>query len=109
MDLKKLTMVEAADLLNDGKISSLELCQAYLDRIAAVEPAVSALLSLNQESVLAQAKESDARRAAGKTFGRFDGVPVTIKDNIAVKGQPCTCASSSCLSASMSASYVGLY
>ncbi|MBO7146799.1 MAG: Asp-tRNA(Asn)/Glu-tRNA(Gln) amidotransferase subunit GatA [Lentisphaeria bacterium] len=93
MDLKKLTMVEAADLLNDGKISSLELCQAYLDRIAAVEPAVSALLSLDQESVLAQAKESDARRAAGKTFGRFDGVPVTIKDNIAVKGQPCTCAS----------------
>ena len=93
MDLKRLTMIEAAGLLAEKKISSAELCQGYLDRIAALEPKISALLSIDPESVLAQAKESDARRAAGKEFGRFDGVPVTIKDNIAVKGQSCTCAS----------------
>ena len=93
MDLKKLTMSGAAQLLVEKKISSAELCQAYLDRIAALEPKVSALLSLDAGSVMAQAKESDARRAAGKALGPFDGVPVTIKDNITVKGQPCTCAS----------------
>ena len=93
MDLKKLTLEAAAEMLAAGKCSSAELCQAYLDRIAAVEPKVSALLSLDPESVLAQAKASDERRAAGKPLSAFDGVPVTIKDNITVKGQPCTCAS----------------
>ena len=93
MDLKKLTLSEASLLLAEKKLSSIELCQAYLDRIAAVEPKISALLSIDPEAVLAQAKESDARRAAGKALSAFDGVPVTIKDNIAVKGQPCTCAS----------------
>jgi len=93
MDPKKLTMTDAAGLLAEKKISSAELCQAYLDRIAALEPKVAALLSIDPENVLAQAKESDTRRAAGKALGEFDGVPVTIKDNIAVKGQPCTCAS----------------
>ena len=93
MDPKTLTMAGAAQLLAEKKISSAELCRAYLDRIAAVESKVAALLSIDPEAVLAQAKESDARRAAGKALGPFDGVPVTIKDNIAVKGQPCTCAS----------------
>ncbi len=93
MDLKTLTMAGAGRLLADKQISSAELCQAYLDRIAALEPKVAALLSIDPEAVLAQAKESDARRAAGKALGPFDGVPVTIKDNITVKGQPCTCAS----------------
>lgn len=93
MDLKTLTMAGAGRLLADKQISSAELCQAYLDRIAALEPKVAALLSIDPEAVLAQAKESDARRADGKALGPFDGVPVTIKDNITVKGQPCTCAS----------------
>ena len=93
MDLKRLTMVEASKLLSEGKTTSLELCQAYLDRISSVEDKVKALLSLNKEEVLAQAKASDERRAAGKTLSPFDGVPVTIKDNIAVKDQPCSCAS----------------
>ena len=93
MDLKKLTMVEASKLLSEGKTTSLELCQAYLDRISSVEDKVKALLSLNKEEVLAQAKASDERRAAGKALSPFDGVPVTIKDNIAVKDQPCSCAS----------------
>ncbi len=93
MDLKKLTMTEAAALLAEKKISSQELCQAYLDRISQIEPSVKALLSLDAENVLAQAKAADQRRAEGKALSRFDGIPVTIKDNIAVKGQPCTCAS----------------
>ena len=93
MDLQKLTMSGAAQLLAGKRISAVELCQAYLDRIAALEPKVAALLSLDPEAVLTQAKASDARRAAGRPLGPFDGVPVAIKDNIMVKGQPCTCAS----------------
>ncbi len=92
-DLQKLTLAEASGLLEQGKVSSFELCGAYLARIAKLEPSLKALLSLDPEDVLAHARESDARRAAGKQLGPYDGIPVTIKDNIAVKGQPCTCAS----------------
>lgn len=93
MEVRNLTLRQAAKLLNDGAVTSVELCQAYLERIAEVEPSVQALLSLNKEAVLEQAKASDGRRAAGKALGPFDGIPVTVKDNIAAKGYPCTCAS----------------
>ena len=92
-DLKRLTMVEASNLLSRGEITSVQLCKECLDRISSVDGKVKAFLSLNEEEVLSQAKESDARRASGKALGPFDGVPVTIKDNIAVKGQKCSCAS----------------
>lgn len=92
-DLHSLTLRQAAELLADGSITSSKLCDAYLARIAEVEPAVQALLSLNADAVRAQAEASDKRRAAGKALGPFDGIPVTLKDNIAAKGYPCTCAS----------------
>ncbi len=93
MDYKNLTLRQAAELLKSGKTTSQELCRAYLKRIEEMEPAVQALLSLDPEAVLAQAKASDGRRAEGKTLGDYDGIPVTLKDNITAKGQPCTCAS----------------
>lgn len=88
-----LTLREAAALLADGKITSVELLNGFLARIDAVENRVGALLAVDRELALRQAEESDRRRAAGKTFGPFDGVPVTLKDNICAKGQQCTCAS----------------
>lgn len=93
MDVKNLTIREAASLLNSKKISSVELCSLYLDRIDKVEKSVNALLAVDRDDVLRQAKESDSRRAAGKNYGEYDGIPVTLKDNIAAKGQRCSCAS----------------
>ena len=40
-----------------------------------------------------QALESDRRKASGKSLGPYDGIPLAIKDNISVQGQPCSCAS----------------
>ena len=88
-----LTVREASAGLERGDFSSAELCRAFLDRAALTEPKVRALLSLDPEDVLRQAAESDARRKAGRALGPLDGVPVTLKDNIAVKDAPCTCAS----------------
>ena len=88
-----LTMKEASARLERGEITSVELCRAFLDRAALTEPKVRALLSLDGEDVLRQAAESDARRKAGRALGPLDGVPVTLKDNIAAKDAPCTCAS----------------
>ncbi len=92
-DPKTMTLRSAAELLNAGKITSLALTQVFIDRIHAVEEQVGALLAVDEELALTAAKESDARRAAGAPLSEFDGIPVTLKDNICAKGQQCSCAS----------------
>ena len=54
---------------------------------------VHAFLHIDKEDALAQAKASDARRAKGESLSPLDGVPVGMKDVIAVKDQPLTAAS----------------
>jgi aspartyl-tRNA(Asn)/glutamyl-tRNA(Gln) amidotransferase subunit A len=58
-----------------------------------VEPRVQALVGIDADRVLAAADSADARRRDGKALGPYDGVPIALKDNLAVSGQPCTCAS----------------
>lgn len=75
------------------EISAVELTEAFLDRIEAVDGEVKAFLHLDREDALSQAAASDARRHAGEARGPLDGIPVALKDVIAVKGQPLTAAS----------------
>ncbi len=84
---------ELADLLAARRISSAELTAAFLARTKAVEDRVRAFNSFDEADALAQARASDARRAAGRTQGPLDGLPVGLKDVIAVEGQPLTCSS----------------
>ncbi len=91
--LKAMTISKAAEALASGSTSSEALCSAYLARIEKVEPSVKAFLSVEREDVLRQARESDARRKDGKAFGPYDGVPISLKDNISAAGRQCTCAS----------------
>ena len=87
------TISELAALLTAGETTSVALTQAVIERTAAVEPKVHAFLSSDAADALAQAQASDARRAAGQTLGPLDGIPIGIKDTLAVKQQPLRCAS----------------
>src|SRR6186713_1318348 len=87
------TATQLADLLQTGKLTSVALVQAYLERIAAVDSRVKAFNSYDAVNALAQAKASDERRVAGQARGPLDGIPVGLKDVIAVEGQPLTCSS----------------
>jgi amidase len=72
----------------EGKLTSRDLTQAYLDRIAAVDdagPTVNAVIELNPRA-LADAEALDAERKAGTIRGPLHGLPVLIKDNIDVAG-----------------------
>ena len=92
-DLHFKTIAELAAALEAGEVTSVQITQAVIDRTAAVEDQVKAFLSTDADDALAQAKASDERRAAGKALGKLDGIPVGIKDVLAVKDQPLGCAS----------------
>jgi len=84
---------EMAAKLNAGDITSVELTQLHLDRIAAVDTDVHAFLYVNNEGALAQAAEVDAKRAAGEKMSPLAGVPLALKDVMTQKGVPTTCGS----------------
>jgi aspartyl-tRNA(Asn)/glutamyl-tRNA(Gln) amidotransferase subunit A len=93
MDILNLTLVDASKLLENGEITSVELCKAYLDRVNNLDKDVKAFIKVDENKVLEHAKLSDERRAQGKSLSRFDGIPVGIKDNICVEGEAVSCAS----------------
>ena len=70
------------------ELSPLEVTQAVLDHIERWEPVLHASYLLRPELALAQARASAARWQRNRPLGPLDGVPVTIKDNIATQGDP---------------------
>ena len=91
-ELNWLSIEEAHSQLTSRQISSVELTQACLDRIEAVEDRVQSFLTLTPETALAQAEAADRMLAAGEG-GPLTGVPVQIKDVMCTEGVPTTCAS----------------
>ncbi|PIE60969.1 MAG: Asp-tRNA(Asn)/Glu-tRNA(Gln) amidotransferase GatCAB subunit A [Desulfobacterales bacterium] len=92
MELHKLTIAQAQALLADKKISSTELTQAYLKRIAAYDDTIGAFITVAHESALAQAKAADRAIAAGDKTA-FTGIPLALKDLLCTNGVKTTCAS----------------
>lgn len=86
---RKSALEIAADIA-ERKVSSREVVQAHLDRIAAVNPKVNAVVKVLADEALAMADEADRAVARGVELGALHGVPCTIKDNIDVLGQPTT-------------------
>jgi len=87
------TIAELAQRLAAGELSSVELTKAIIARTQAVEGKVRAFNSHDEADALRQAAASDERRAAGKTLGPLDGIPIALKDVIAVRDQPLTASS----------------
>jgi len=92
-DLVHRTAAELADLVSTGQASAVEIAQAHLDRIAAVDGSVNAFLHVDAEGALAAAKAVDERRAAGEPLGPLAGVPLAMKDVVVTKDLPTTAGS----------------
>jgi len=78
--------------LAQKKISSVELTQLHLDRIARIDPVLNAFITIDRERSLAQARAADALIAAGKAQP-LTGIPIAHKDIFCAKGWLTTCGS----------------
>ena len=87
MNLADLTATELLARYRDGSVSPVEVVEDVLTRVAAWEPQLCALYAPDPEGARAAAQESERRWRAG-TAGALDGVPVTVKENIATRGTP---------------------
>jgi aspartyl-tRNA(Asn)/glutamyl-tRNA(Gln) amidotransferase subunit A len=87
------SIAELSAALQARRISAVELMQAVIARTQAVEDRVHAFNSYDVGEARAQASASDERRARGEARGPLDGIPIGLKDVIAVTGQPLTASS----------------
>ncbi len=92
MELYSLTIHAAQAKLRSGEISSLELTESVLERIAAVEAKVHAYISIQEDLARQMARLADERRATGEDNPLL-GIPLAIKDSIITLGVPTTAGS----------------
>jgi aspartyl-tRNA(Asn)/glutamyl-tRNA(Gln) amidotransferase subunit A len=92
-DLFFRSIAELAAQLEARKVSAVELTQSVIGRTKAVDARVRAFNSSDEADALSQAAASDARRAAGIARSPLDGIPIGLKDVIAVADQPLTASS----------------
>jgi len=88
-DLTRLSAADLAGRIAAREVSAVEVAQAHLDRVAAVDERVHAFLHVDAEGALAQARRVDA----GEISGPLAGVPLALKDVIVARGMPATAGS----------------
>jgi len=92
-DLHYLSLAGASARLASGDVTSVELVEASLDRIAETEDALKAVITLLADEARAAAAEADGEIAAGKSLGALHGIPIGLKDIYSTAGVRTTCHS----------------
>ena len=88
----RASVADLRQAISDGRLTSAELVHFYLNRIERLNGELGAVISVSP-GALSEAQASDAARETGQAPGPLAGIPVLIKDNISVSGQPATAGS----------------
>jgi aspartyl-tRNA(Asn)/glutamyl-tRNA(Gln) amidotransferase subunit A len=88
-----LSALALRDAIAAGSVSAVEATTAYLDAIAARDPALHAFNQVFADEATAQARAVDQARSAGEKLGPLAGVPVAVKDNLCTRIGKTTCSS----------------
>ncbi|WP_308917629.1 amidase [Jannaschia sp. LMIT008] len=93
IELPDLTIAEIARALRGGQATVVDLIGATLDRIAVRDPQIGAFVSVDGDAALRRAAVLDAELSRGDDRGPMHGIPIGIKDVVAVAGWPTGCGS----------------
>lgn len=93
LDPTNFTIANVAPQIAAREVSPIELTASYLDRIRRFNPMLNAYSTVMEKDALADARRAETEIARGNYRGALHGVPVSIKDNLAVKGYPTTAGS----------------
>jgi len=91
--IEDLTLAEARSAIVEGRISAVALAEEHYERIAALDGEIHSYLTLTRERAMVQAALVDAAAKAGNPLGPLAGVPIGIKDVLAMRGVPTTAGS----------------
>jgi amidase len=81
---------ELTRALRRREVSSVELLEHYLARVAKLNPRINAVVHVDAARARERARAADAALARGESWGALHGLPITIKDSFEVAGMPCT-------------------
>ncbi len=76
--------------IQEKKISSAELLEYFIERYERLNPGINAIVATNLDQARKRAAEADDAQARGENWGPLHGLPMTLKDNLAIKGMPMT-------------------
>ncbi len=93
MSYPNLSAIDLLKAMQNGEVTALEVTQKSLGQIETTDSKIRALLDTHAETALQAATDVDRKRRAGEQLGRLAGIPITLKDNICVTGQPASCSS----------------
>lgn len=89
-DPADLTACEARALIGRRALSPVELARACIERVRNLNPAINAVVAINEDAVMAEARTSEARQMSSDQLGAVEGLPFGVKDMIDVSGLPTT-------------------
>ncbi len=90
-DIFSLSLEELAKNINDAQLTSVEVCEKYIERINKFEKDVKAWAHFDKKVLLEKATEADDHRRSGKPVGPLHGVPIAVKDIIGTVDMPTEC------------------
>ena len=90
-DIFSLSLEELAKKIKDAQLTSVEVCEKYIERIDKFEKDVKAWAHFDKKVLLEKANEADDHRRSGKPVGPLHGVPIAVKDIIGTVDMPTEC------------------
>ena len=90
-DIFSLSLEELAKKIKDAQLSSVEVCEKYIERINKFEKDIKAWVHFDKKVLLEKATEADDHRRSGKPVGSLHGVPIAVKDIIGTVDMPTEC------------------
>ena len=90
-DIFSLSLEELVTKIKDAQITSVEVCNQYIERINKFEKDVKAWVHFDKKILLDKAAASDEYRRSGKPLGPLHGIPIAIKDIVGTADMPTEC------------------